>query len=73
MVLGGYGGDEVVAAVDGRHGGGESGGDEGSAWNWSNLAASSPLPSASDATSYGAGAGMSPVVFSPADSVSGRR
>ena len=26
MVLGGYGGDEVVAAVDGRHGGGESGG-----------------------------------------------
>lgn len=47
--------------------------DEGSAWNWSNLAASSPLPSASDATSYGAGAGMSPMVFSPADSVSGRR
>jgi len=42
-------------------------------WNWPNLAASSPLSSASDATSYGAGAGMSPVVFSPADSVSGRR
>ena len=31
--------------------------DEGSVWNWPNLAASSPLPSASDATSYGAGAG----------------
>ena len=29
MVLGGYGGDEVVAAVDGRHGGGESGGGRG--------------------------------------------
>uniref|UniRef100_A0A0A9DCG7 Uncharacterized protein n=1 Tax=Arundo donax TaxID=35708 RepID=A0A0A9DCG7_ARUDO len=46
---------------------------EGSAGNWLNLAASSPSPSVSEAGSYGGGAGMSPVVSSPADAVFGRR
>uniref|UniRef100_A0A0A8ZTC6 Uncharacterized protein n=1 Tax=Arundo donax TaxID=35708 RepID=A0A0A8ZTC6_ARUDO len=46
---------------------------EGSAGNWLNLVVSSQSPSVSEAGSYEGGAGMSPVVSSPADSVSGRR